>query len=518
MRTLILLSGLTLLGPAYALEVTVDTTSDTLLDACTPAAADCSLRGAITFANTGGADRIVFDIPTSDAGFVSATQHWRISTATDLPVIATALSIDGYTQPGAQENTLTPDAGGSNAQLKIELHGAGSAIGLFNGGALQVRGLVINGFTSSNLLINAPSGNLVEGCFIGTDVSGQNAVTANGNSQGIRLRGRATIGGITAAARNVISGNGYIGVWDESGATTTLPSTYQGNVFGLGADGTTMLPGQDYGLFMSGAAEGAQVGGDTIPERNLFGGNEVNAIYLSGNPASANTPLTRIQGNIFGSDWSGTLARPNGAFPAAANSPQATINIFRSGHCAVIVGGDGPGEGNLIAHGAAAGVQVSTCTHAALTGNIFAGNRIGIDLTPSSVADGPTTNDVDDADEGGNRLQNTPLIDSVVYSDSGATVTITYHVDSTITNAAYPLRIDVARGFGGQAFAPIMIDTYGGADAQQPRSVSFATSELMGQPLVLSATDADGNTSEFSSDLIFANAFEPQGNTDQVSD
>jgi len=31
----------------------------------------------------------------------------------------------------------------------------------------------------------------------------------------------------------------------------------------------------------------------------------------------------------------------------------------------------------------------------------------------------------------------------------------------------------------------------------------------MGQPLVLSVTDAEGNTSEFATDLLFANGFEP---------
>jgi len=38
--------------------------------------------------------------------------------------------------------------------------------------------------------------------------------------------------------------------------------------------------------------------------------------------------------------------------------------------------------------------------------------------------------------------------------------------------------------------------------------VSLAVSDLMGQPVVLSVTDAQGNTSEFYSDGLFADDFD----------
>lgn len=505
--------ALAVAGTAPAASYTVDTSSDdgsAPFQICDSSPGNCSLRGAITRANANtGADDIAFAIPTSDSGYVAATQHWRIAPATELPLISDDLLIDGYTQPGATANTLAPDQGGSNAALKIELHGpGGSTTGLMVGNGsprLTVRGLAINRF-GTNLSLLAPGPHRVEGCFLGTDITGSQAIAANGNSMGIRQRGQAVIGGTTPAARNVISGNGYIGLWDESGTTTAQPSSVQGNLFGLAADGTTVLAGQDYGVYLSGAAPGGLFGGDSVAARNLFAGNELGAFYFTGNTGAANAPATRIQGNVFGTDWSGTLARPNGANPASPSQAQPTITVFRGGSCGVAIGGNAAGEGNLIANGAAAGVHIANCTGAAVQGNAFRGNRIGIDLSASSFADGITPNDAGDADSGGNRLQNFPVIDSATYS--GGTVTLTYRIDSTTANATYPLRVDIARGFGRQALATLLSDSYTSGNAQQPRSVSIAVNDLLGQPVVLSATDAEGNTSEFYSEGIFADEFE----------
>lgn len=499
---------------ATAAVFLVDTTSD---DGSAPfqlcdgdgGNGNCSLRGAILRANAGGgADTITFAIPAADPGYVAATAHWRIAPATSLPLISDDLNIDGYSQPGALPNTLTPEAGGSNAQLRIELHGFGntSQAGLDVGNGnprLSLSGLAINNFRV-NLQLLSPGPHRVEGCFIGTDISGQQGISANASANGIRLRGAAVIGGLVPAARNVIAGNGYIGIWDESGTTTTQPTTYQGNLFGLAADGVSVLPGQDYGLFLSGAAEGAQIGGADAGARNLFAGNDLNAIYVTGSTAAANAPQLHIQGNYFGTDWSGTLARPNGAGSVA--QPQPTILLFRSGRCVAQIGGDGAGEGNHIAHAAAAGVQVSTCTGAAILGNTFQANRNAVDLAPGSNADGPTPNDAGDADSGGNQLQNHPVIESLVASGGGM-LQLTYRVDSAVANSAYPLRVDLARGRNGQAEAPILSDSYTSAQAGLSRSVNFPAAALQGQPLVLSATDADGNSSEFHSDWLFADNF-----------
>jgi len=493
----------------------VDTTSDAQLMACDAALpGDCSLRGAIAKANSiAGADTLVFGLVESDPGYQVATAHWRIAPASTLPLIQDDLTIDGYSQAGALANTLAPDQGGSNAVLKIELHGFGSSsqagLDVGNGNPhLVVRGLAINNFTI-NLQLQSPGPHVVEGCFIGTDVTGMLGVSASGNSYGIRQRGQATIGGTLPAARNVIAGNGYIDLWDESATSTTQPSVVQGNIFGLAADGSTVLPGQDYGLYITNPVQGSVIGGASVASRNLFAGIETSAIYFTGNTGAANATPIRIQGNVFGTDWSGTLARPNGYFPSSPIQPQPTIVIFRSGACGVVIGGDAPGEGNLIANGAGAGVLISTCASAAILGNAFRGNRIGLDLSPFSLADGATPNDAGDADAGANRLQNSPAIEQVTYLDAGATMKIDYRVDSLPAHAAYPLRVDIGGGSSGQMEVTAFIDSVAEVDAQSLRTVSLPTAAFAGLAPVLTTTDADDNTSEFASDTLFEYGFDP---------
>jgi hypothetical protein len=61
---------------------------------------------------SGGLDTINFNIP--------GTGVHTITLASDLPTITDPVIIDGYTQPGATQNTL---AVGENAALRIEVNG-----------------------------------------------------------------------------------------------------------------------------------------------------------------------------------------------------------------------------------------------------------------------------------------------------------------------------------------------------------------------------------------------------------
>ena len=139
--------GLAIATAASASTFVVDTTAVSNLTACAAAAGDCTLPGAISRANaSGGADLIHFDIPPSDAGCSAGI--CRITLASALPQVNGPLTIDGYTQPGAQANTLTPDQGGSDAQIRIELRGcSGCGDGIVVSAMSTIRGLAIGGFT-----------------------------------------------------------------------------------------------------------------------------------------------------------------------------------------------------------------------------------------------------------------------------------------------------------------------------------------------------------------------------------
>jgi hypothetical protein len=73
----------------------------------------------------GTSNTIDFNIPTTDSGFSAATGVWTIAVQSALPAISTnAAIINGYSQPGAVENTL---ALSDNAKLVIAIDGAGVA-------------------------------------------------------------------------------------------------------------------------------------------------------------------------------------------------------------------------------------------------------------------------------------------------------------------------------------------------------------------------------------------------------
>ncbi|WP_440223467.1 hypothetical protein ACQQ2N_20665 [Dokdonella sp. MW10] len=522
-RFAVMLAGTALaaLPSAQAATFLVDTTSDdgsAAFQLCDADAtnANCSLRGAITAMNaSAGPHTITFAIPQADPGYIAATAHWRFSPTTAYPFITRELVIDGYTQPGAVPNTNTTTQGGSNAVLRIEIAGPGRAAqidglnainGVGSSAALTVRGLAINRFFRNISLYNAGS-HRIEGCFIGSDITGTNGFdSAQASWMGIVQGGGALqLGGTTPAARNLVSGNLYMGLWQ----TTAGPLTVQGNLFGTTAAGTADLPRQDYGIQLGATGVGASIGGSADGAGNLFGANRFGAIYVNAQvPAGMANPVPlRILGNILGTDTSGTVPLGNGLNPGSPSQPQSTIFVFGGGRCGVAIGGDAPGEGNRIANGGAAGVLVANCTNAPVLGNRFTGNRGGaLDLSLSSNGDGPTPNDAGDADEGGNRLQNHPVMTS--FSCSAGTCTLGYRVDTAVANATYPLRVDVMVGRGGQPEAAVATDTVLAAEAGTTRTVTFASAALQGGALILSATDAVGNTSEFGGEHLFATGFE----------
>jgi CSLREA domain-containing protein len=101
-----------------------------------PSGNECTLRAAIEEANAlQGADTINFNIP--------GTGPHTITPGSYLPQISTQVTIDGYSQSGASENTDTrPDK--TNAVLKVELTGGLAALSLDAGASNSViKGLAI---------------------------------------------------------------------------------------------------------------------------------------------------------------------------------------------------------------------------------------------------------------------------------------------------------------------------------------------------------------------------------------
>lgn len=264
-----------------------------------------SLRQAILDANGNpGADTISFNI---NSGCDVTTNVCTITPTfvSPLPAIVDPVTIEGYTQPGASANTL---AAGDNAVILIEISGAvvtnnASALTITNGGAgSTVRGLAINGGFNAGVLIvdssNPVQHNVIEGCFLGTNAAG---LVANGNNIGVLLdpSGNSSfnlIGGTTAAARNLISGNNT-GVSIQSGASNVVA----GNFIGTNKSGTAALANS---TALDLRTNDNLIGGATVAARNVIAGNSGTGVVVNsnGNTTSGNS----IQGNFIGTDVTGT--------------------------------------------------------------------------------------------------------------------------------------------------------------------------------------------------------------------
>ena len=302
-----------------------------------------SLRQAILNANAfPGTNLITFDI---------GSDVQTIAPLSALPTITDPVVIDGTTQPGYVSTPI------------IELDGSTSDDGstwvsglILAGGNSTVRGLVINSFRYAGIILRTNGGNRVEGCYIGTDVSG---TEAEGNVHaGIRVDLESsgnTIGGTTAEARNVISGNagwgiGFIGAGPNN--------TVQGNYIGTDVTGTAPLPNLD-GLELQGNDN--TIGGAAPGARNLISGNTRWGIRVR--VGSGNT----VAANFIGTDVSGTAALANGSYGLFIHDAPNTL-----------VGGTTAEERNIIAGNAGAGVYI---LGAPATGTQIQGNYIGTDAT-----------------------------------------------------------------------------------------------------------------------------------------
>ncbi len=230
-----------------------------------------SLRQAIDDANVNaGADSIHFNIPGDGP-------H-TIRPASQLPEITDAVVIDGYTQPGALPATPT-----NPATLMIELDGSltGGNDGLMiSAGSSTVRGLVVNRFgnyptAEAGIYLDGNGGNIIEGNYIGTDVTG--TVYLGNYGHGVQVNSGSsdnTIGGATEAYRNLICGNPWAGIWIASSGNIV-----QGNYI----NGPTQLT-SIYGVVIYGA-DNNTIGGTASGQGNqiMYSGRIGIAIAGDGN-------------------------------------------------------------------------------------------------------------------------------------------------------------------------------------------------------------------------------------------
>jgi hypothetical protein len=521
--------------PLLSLASDVEALEQTFLVTTSSDAGPGSLRQAIEDANAApGRDGIAFAIP-------GAGPH-VIQVASQLPVITDPVVIDGYSQPGAAPNT-NATRHGSNAVVQIVLDGS-LVPSIVNGmittaPRTTIRGLAIHSFDDG--IIVAADDARIEGSFIGTNAAGTEAGANRGT--GVRVLGAFnTVGGSSPADRNVVSGHPGSGILITNGSA--VGNRVEGNYVGLDATGTASIPNglpeplvsNSAGIHITGGAAQNVVGGpgsmpsDCDGPCNVVSGNNRSGVWIEGG-AHDNV----VQGNLIGVPATGTGALGNNRWGVILGSTGPGNSSTIIGNRIEWNGRDGvgliAGSSNNAIGGLAAtptdcggvcniiafnGQRLDTQGDgvrffaSAGTGNAILGNSIyghpqglGIDFAFRGV----TFNDPGDFDEGANRLQNFPVLTSA--SSTPGRLAVRGVIDTpdpqsvTVELFANPQGTDPT-GFGeGGVFI-------GRTSPDADGSFSVELDGMpVGTPISATATDANGNTSEFSASLVVSAARGP---------
>lgn len=494
--------------PSYSVQAAIYTVTNTADSGAG------SLRQAILDANsTVEADEIHFAI--AGPGVKS------IAVLSQLPAITRTLTIDGYTQPGASENTLDTFEGGLNTVLQIEVYGAnptstfhGLFINAANGVILTVQGLNMHGFITC--LFGAPIAGTSQirsfGNYLCSNIQGSGFATGATTGYGFSTnRSPSFIGGDLPSQRNLISGcNGAgVAIFGDAQLRGNLIGTDASASQAIGNGFSSNLPG----VIIYNTEAQIAIGAAQVTARNIISGNHTFGIGVVNQSTGVHYANLSILGNHIGTNWQGTQAVPNGyATPyLAAYGGGIQVSSSNSDQTPLIIGGFGAGEGNLIAFNHGSGITTygnGIGEGFDSRGNAIHGNNFGGATNIDLGAFGVTPNDPGDADLGVNLGQNTPEILNV--SEAGDQATVSYRVDSLPANASYPLRIDFHVGENGGSGLWLAQDSYPAVAAGQTREFTFTLPpEIRAFPLTAIASSAN-HSSELAPvyDSLFHDGFE----------
>jgi hypothetical protein len=389
------------------------------------------------------------------------------------PLHAAVYISGGFGSPPASANTV-----GGTAPNAGNILSAGNS------------GVRIDGPATDNIVIGNKR---LSGAFYGAEVR------SAPNSSLFAINNR--IGGPRPAERNLISGSGHYG---EEGFPVGAQVSLQDAV-------GTIVQGNYIGTDVTGTSSFGQIGPAGIAARNSTGtqilGNLISGIVVvginhfagqrfgTGIVLQGNVTGSVVRGNQIGTDVSGQNAIPNHAGVATSFWPGSPPPS------AVRIGGTGGEDGNKIAFNETIGVAVDVTAHGIRisANNIKSNGALGIDLFDESGA-GVTPNDAGDGDDGGNGLQNFPVLQSANVVSGGTVVAGTFN---SLPNSQFSLEFfgnpqcdPSGFGEGARFLGSLTVTTNGSGNASFQTTVGRAA---VGSSITATATDlSTGNTSEFS--------------------
>jgi hypothetical protein len=501
-----------LAGTASAATITVDNTQNSnsaFVTACTAAPGDCSFWGALLAANvTAETDTIAFNIPVNDdPGCHAGTGVCRISAPGQSVSVTHPVIIDGLTQPGATANTLPADGQGVNMNLKIELLRSAAFAQtelLFLRGA-TIRGLVLardplqQNVQGAMFRFYPSEGEFsahIEGNILGTFADG--GLTTNARFIHLFKFGECfafpqaptalhvRIGGLLPAQRNwFVAGDPaiHVAACQFNTPSLSIDTTIQGNLFGTNKAGLApqiadITAERWIRLELSGNPA-VMIGGTEPAARNVF----VRALNesIQSNDMTSGPTLIRVLGNHFGLGVDGLTPLTLPIDPLRPGAPLLDVRRAQ-------IGGTLAGERNFFVANHVTSLVLAAAPVNALS-NVHVGNRAFRMLSNN---------------RGGAPVNVVAIPGISAYGVAGGNASLTYRVNNTVAQAAYPLTVEFYKTAGDNNPAVLLgRDTYVAAEAAQNKSIVLPLPmgvTLDSDDVVVAAAHASGESgvSEFS--------------------
>ena len=266
-----------------------------------------------------------------------------------------------------------------------------------------------------------------------------------------------------------------------------------GNFIGTDNSGTVVL-GNDTGVWTDQSASDNTIGGTAAGAGNLISGNNGTGVAIGDGVRNL------ILGNLIGTDASGSSAISGFSFQ------QYGIYLL-DGATNNTIGGTATGQGNIIAHNNE-GVWLDRTA----VDNPIRGNAIYNNTGPGIGLYGRTTaNDLGDGDDGGNHIQNFPVLTAVtplpgilwIGGNLNSKPNETYVIDFYTTSSGFA----DPSGYGGAQFylGSTTVTTF--AEGNISFVFAYTGNIPLRSAVTATATDSEGNTSEFA--LNYINNREP---------
>ncbi|MBI1817435.1 MAG: CSLREA domain-containing protein [Deltaproteobacteria bacterium] len=296
---------------------------------------------------------------TGDCNVISGATNFKANVLLDLLAIRARVRGNFIGTDVTGTAAITPNA----AKGIIDKGGSdriGGTSGITFGACTGDCNLISGNKINEGVVIDqAATGSIIQGNFIGTDVTGNQAI-GNGVSMDcsagiVSYAVGVEIGGAVGSG-NVVSGNVGVGIQVHG-----LYTGVQGNYIGTNSAGTAAVPNSGPGVMVY-QANGATIGG-TYPFGNLISGASTSGGFGVQIIQSTNT---QIVGNRIGTAADGTTPLPN-LSDGVYISDQSSHNI---------VGALNADAGNTIAFNGRNGVRIDGASPPVFANTIVGGNSI----------------------------------------------------------------------------------------------------------------------------------------------